>query len=627
MHFSLSTSALRAEDRRVWTAIGLVAAVLFAVWLAWLLLARVPLYVASEAARVEVRRAGHAVDAPDTARVVRIHAALGQRVDAGQLLLQLDDTVERLQRDELAARAALQKAAIEALARQAASLESGLRNDAATTTAKRREAEELLRVAESAARLAEEEVSRAESLFRAQLISASALASARATAAQRRAAAQAAAVAVGRASTEGKSFDAERRAALENLRSERSQLEGERNETEVAMRRLGEIITRRAIVAPVAGTIGDLLPLTPGMTVQAGARIAVVVPGGGTHIVAEFPPRVAAGRVGVGQRARFRLQPFAWHVEEDRQVREHLHNSIHMDRAEAALLAMPPLWTVVGIVALIPSFFGGGIATADLVASIGGIVLATLSLGKLITAAPALADAAIVWRQIASTFRAAERPLLEGVPGASSRRGDVVMTASDVAFAYPSRGLRPVLSGCTLTIRDGDRILVDAPSGAGKSTLLSLLTGLRRPTSGVLLLDGLDLHTLGETEWRRRAAAAPQFHDNHVFADTLAFNLLMGRQWPPDERDLAEAEEVCRELGMGELLDRMPSGLLQMIGDAGWQLSHGEKSRLFVARALLQDARVVALDESFAALDPVNFERCVRVVTARARTLLLVAHT
>ena len=330
----------------------------------------------------------------------------------------------------------------------------------------------------------------------------------------------------------------------------------------------------------------------------------------------------------IGQRTRVVQQPPSeWHGEEDRQVRDHLRNSMHMDRGETALLAMPPLWTVLGTAALIPVFLGGDVSTPDLVASVGGIVLAALSLGKLIAAAPALADAAIVWRQIASTFRAAERPLLEGVAGVRSRRADVVMTASDVSFSYPSRGLRQVLSGCTLTIREGDRILLDAPSGAGKSTLLSLLTGLRRPTSGVLLLDGLDLHTLGETEWRRRAAAAPQFHDNHVFADTIAFNLLMGRQWPPHPQDMEEAETVCRELGLGDLLDRMPSGLLQMIGDAGWQLSHGEKSRLFVARALLQDAELVALDESFAALDPANFERCVQVVTRRAKTLLLVAHT
>ena len=334
----------------------------------------------------------------------------------------------------------------------------------------------------------------------------------------------------------------------------------------------------------------------------------------------------------IGQRTRVAQQrPPEWHGDEDRQVRDHLQKSVLMDRSEAFLIAMPPVWTVIGVAALAPALLAGTVGTSQLVASVAGIVLATVSLGKLTNAAPALADAAIVWRQIASMFHAAERPGIDGLPAHVARPprtdGGPVLTASDVAFAYPARAYRPVLTGCTLTIHAGDRILLDAPSGSGKSTLLSLLTGLRRPTSGVLLLNGVDLHTFGETEWRRRAAAAPQFHDNHVFADTLAFNLLMGRQWPPAMGDMEEAESLCRDLGLGDLLDRMPSGLLQMIGDAGWQLSHGEKSRLYVARAILQDAELVALDESFAALDPANFERCVHAVTRRAKALVLVAHT
>jgi ATP-binding cassette subfamily B protein len=70
----------------------------------------------------------------------------------------------------------------------------------------------------------------------------------------------------------------------------------------------------------------------------------------------------------------------------------------------------------------------------------------------------------------------------------------------------------------------------------------------------------------------------------------------------------------------------MPARMLQMIGEAGWQLSHGEKSRLYVARALLQNADLVILDESFAALDPANFARCLETVTRRAKSLLLIAH-
>jgi ATP-binding cassette subfamily B protein len=168
--------------------------------------------------------------------------------------------------------------------------------------------------------------------------------------------------------------------------------------------------------------------------------------------------------------------------------------------------------------------------------------------------------------------------------------------------------------------------LLEGASGGGKSTLAALLGGLRVPTGGLLLLDGLDRRTLGHAGWRRRVASAPQFHENHVFSGTFAFNLLLGRRWPPEPQDLEAAEALCNDLGLGPLLQRMPAGLQQMVGETGWQLSHGERSRLYVARALLQDAEVVVLDESFAALDPQTLERALTCVLRRARTLIVIAH-
>jgi hypothetical protein len=64
---------------------------------------------------------------------------------------------------------------------------------------------------------------------------------------------------------------------------------------------------------------------------------------------------------------------------------------------------------------------------------------------------------------------------------------------------------------------------------------------------------------------RRRVVLAPQFPDNHVLLGSFAFNALMGRRWPPQPGDLEEAEQICRSLGMGPLLERMPAGLLQPV--------------------------------------------------------------
>lgn len=168
--------------------------------------------------------------------------------------------------------------------------------------------------------------------------------------------------------------------------------------------------------------------------------------------------------------------------------------------------------------------------------------------------------------------------------------------------------------------------MLEGPSGCGKSTLASVLCGLLTPSSGLLLLDGFDIKALGQEEWAKRVAYVPQFKENHIFTGTLAYNLLMGRRWPPTAEDLAEAGLVCRELGLGPLLDKMPAGIYQVVGETGWKLSHGEQSRIFLARALLQDADVVILDESFGALDPATLKDCLRVVLERAPTLITIAH-
>jgi ATP-binding cassette subfamily B protein len=183
----------------------------------------------------------------------------------------------------------------------------------------------------------------------------------------------------------------------------------------------------------------------------------------------------------------------------------------------------------------------------------------------------------------------------------------------------------PVLTGVDLVINRGDRLLLQGASGGGKSTLAALLSGLQSPDSGLLLLNGLDRHTLGD-DWQRLAATVPQFHENYILSGTVAFNILIGRQWPAPEELMAEATALCEELGLGDLLRRMPAGIRQQVGETGWQLSHGERSRIFLARALMQRAQLIIMDESFGALDPETLDLCLQTVLKRAKTLIVIAH-
>jgi ATP-binding cassette, subfamily B, bacterial len=262
------------------------------------------------------------------------------------------------------------------------------------------------------------------------------------------------------------------------------------------------------------------------------------------------------------------------------------------------------------------------------------MLLAYQAFQKLTTGMWHLAGAAIVWEHVAPLFQAAAPPegggatafaLIPPSAAGSSNGAPTVLETYDLTFRYRDRGA-PVLQGCALRVHAGDRLLLEGPSGGGKFILASLLSGLRAPESGLLLLRGLDRQTLGTEGWRRQVVAAPQFHENHVLTETFAFNLLMGRRWPPQPEDLEAAERICRELGLDDLISHMPAGLLQMVGETGWQLSHGERSRLYMARALLQAADLVILDESFAALDPETLQRCLHCALKRAATLLVIAH-
>ncbi len=338
----------------------------------------------------------------------------------------------------------------------------------------------------------------------------------------------------------------------------------------------------------------------------------------------------------VGHRTRLAQEASEfWHESEDQFVNRYLNLSAMMDKRGMQLLAFIPRgWLVLGLLGLSPALVSGGGTPAALAVGLGGVVLAFRALERLTAGLAHLTGAAIAWRQIAPLFQAAARPTVSRAPMITATTNSRLRTphyqqpflnAHDLVFRYPHSG-KPVLQNCSMHVYPGDRLLLEGPSGSGKSTLSSILTGLRSPQSGVLLIHGLDRQTLGYEGWRKYVAIAPQFHENYVLTETFAFNLLMGRRWPPREEDLCEAEAICRELALGDLLDSMPAGMMQMIGESGWQLSHGERSRLYIARALLQKADLLIFDESFAALDPKTLHQALKCVLNRAPTLLVIAH-
>jgi ATP-binding cassette, subfamily C, bacterial CydD len=178
------------------------------------------------------------------------------------------------------------------------------------------------------------------------------------------------------------------------------------------------------------------------------------------------------------------------------------------------------------------------------------------------------------------------------------------------------------LRDVSLTIRTGERVAIIGPSGAGKSTLLGLLLGFVRPTSGRVLVDGVDLDALDLDAWRERLAWVPQ--RAHLFAASLADNIRLGAPGASDEA----VRMAVKAAALDEVVDALPEGLDTVLGERGHGLSSGQRQRVALARAFVRDAPILLLDEPTARLDG-GSEAAVLDASRRlvaGRTALMVAH-
>ncbi|QDU66471.1 ABC transporter ATP-binding protein [Engelhardtia mirabilis] len=343
--------------------------------------------------------------------------------------------------------------------------------------------------------------------------------------------------------------------------------------------------------------------------------------------------RIGGHRTRVAQQTSDRL-----HAGEDELLDRYLAAGAKLDRRVVlGNQLLSATWLIVGLAVLGSHLAAAGVGATAVAGGLGGLLLGVRALARVGATGGQVAGLVAAWDLVGPLFNAAAEPEAAGDPAAvpHPQRRDggepaecaprTLLSVRGLGFGWPGR-TRALFEDVDLELRQGDRVLLEGASGAGKSTLVGVLLGLRRPTSGVVLRPEGDRATVGAEGWRRGLSAAPQFHENHMFAASLAFNLLMGRRWPASDEDLREAEEVCTELGLGPLIESMPGGLQSQVGEGGWRLSHGERSRVFLARALLQQSDVVVLDESLGAMDPENQELAVACAARRAPALLVVAH-
>ncbi|GAB3649862.1 ABC transporter ATP-binding protein [Glycomyces tarimensis] len=195
------------------------------------------------------------------------------------------------------------------------------------------------------------------------------------------------------------------------------------------------------------------------------------------------------------------------------------------------------------------------------------------------------------------------------------------LSLENVSHRYPEAETDAVRE-VSLDIEPGTTVAFVGPSGSGKSTLLNLVLGFVRPTSGRILLDGVDMQQLDLRTARRFISVVPQ--ESVLFEGTIRENVAYGLRNADEERILL----ALRDANASQFVHELPNGLDTVVGERGARLSGGQRQRLAIARALVRDPRILLLDEATSALDPEAEELVKEALDRlmRGRTTLVVAH-
>jgi ATP-binding cassette subfamily B protein len=190
----------------------------------------------------------------------------------------------------------------------------------------------------------------------------------------------------------------------------------------------------------------------------------------------------------------------------------------------------------------------------------------------------------------------------------------------EVSFAYAPD--HEVLSDVSFVVEPGERVGVAGPTGAGKSTLMSLLTRFYDPTSGRILLDGVDLRDYKLADLRNQFGIVLQ--EPVLFSTSIAENIAYARPGASE----TEIEEAAKAANAHDFISRMPEGYATEVGERGMRLSGGERQRISLARAFLKDAPILILDEPTSSVD-VKTEAIIMEAMERlmsGRTSFMIAH-
>ena len=198
-------------------------------------------------------------------------------------------------------------------------------------------------------------------------------------------------------------------------------------------------------------------------------------------------------------------------------------------------------------------------------------------------------------------------------------RGDIVF--EDVSFMYPD-GKEYVLEHFNLHIPAGMNVAIVGETGAGKSTLVNLAGRFFEPTSGRILIDGIDYRERSQLWLHSQIGYVLQ--NPHLFSGTVRENIRYGRLFATDE----EVEAAARSVSADDVVRKLPEGYDSEVGESGSRLSVGEKQLISFARALLADPSIFVLDEATSSIDTAT-EQLIQKATQnllQGHTSFVIAH-
>jgi len=314
MSVAFSRTVRSLKDDGFSTSIAaIVIVILFAtLWTAWLMFAHVSVYAVSTNARLEVERAIHPIQSLYAGRIVKNHMVIGRAVRRGDVLVELDATVQRAELREERTHSESIRTEIDKLYQEIGTEQEAVQKEQEAARIGVQEAQAKLREAEVAASYAVLEADRKSQLHQAGLLSELELARMNSEAQRHKAVVESLRFAVTRLEREQDTRTSDRRSRIEALRRDLTRLMGQRTKSGAAVDRLETEMELRRIISPIDGKIGEVGTLRIGSVIAAGERLGAILPTGSLKVIAQFRPAEAVGRIRSGQPARVRLEGFPW---------------------------------------------------------------------------------------------------------------------------------------------------------------------------------------------------------------------------------------------------------------------------------------------------------------------------